>query len=320
MTRAQTRHLLSTRARGASESASGQHIPSFTMGGVSRSGAPKTEVGMRESASSFRVTLRDLGLLLVSHLPPLTVRLRVHIDLDKVEGGCGRIMPGMIFGDSERVELVEEGGVPVRGVRGAAGGFELLGEDMVGCIVDLLGSDSVLPLALCCSALHTLVCTSTNSDNSERLLLPPRSNTYFLSTPALASYGLTHLRPRSVRWTQYCARRGMLEELGGLRAQHPPCAWNEDTMLCAAECDQRAAVEWLRSQSPPVCICVTFSYVHPPPTNALHVTPHHSHSVQLTSTSASQRPALRNCRTKVTSRDMARAGTCSVKTYAAHRL
>jgi hypothetical protein len=57
-------------------------------------------------------------------------------------------MPGVIFGDSEGVELVEEGGVPVRGVRGAAGGFELLGEDMVGCIVELLGSDSVLPLAL----------------------------------------------------------------------------------------------------------------------------------------------------------------------------
>jgi len=193
-------------------------------------------------------------------------------------------MAGVIGGDGEGVELLKEGGVPVRGVRGTAGGFELLGEDVVGCIVELLGSYCVLPLALCCSALHTLVCVSAsasrNSDNPERLLLPPRSNSYFLSTPALASYGLTHLRPRSARWTHYCARRGMLDELGGLRAHDPPCAWDEDTVLCAAECDQRAAVEWLRSQSPPVCICVTPSYAPrttPPSCTLLLLTPRPCH-------------------------------------------
>ncbi len=56
---------------------------------------------------------------------------------------------------------------------------------------------------------------------------------------------------RTADTMQGLAREGQLETLKWLRAQDPPCPWNEHTCLYAAQGGQLETLRWRRCQVPP---------------------------------------------------------------------
>ena len=59
----------------------------------------------------------------------------------------------------------------------------------------------------------------------------------------------------------FAALSGYMEVLQWLRAQDPPCPWDERTCACAAEAGNVDVLQWLRAQDPP-CSSHVDGYVH----------------------------------------------------------
>jgi hypothetical protein len=94
-------------------------------------------------------------------------------------------------------------------------------------------------------------------DSSEQLFLPFLASNGFLSLVQRVYSG----EEKTFDVCTAAARNGQLEILKWLRAQVPPCPWNEWACLYAAKNGHLGVLKWLRAQDPPcpwdewVCSC-----------------------------------------------------------------